>query len=210
MKNAAELLCGKLVRCGVGWDTARSDAHQDAHGPCGENTEEGREAVVKLYLFSLISSSSSSLACIWPGRSERPKRDCCFQVRMPSAQPLERSAGITWTRRLDSPLYLSRFRLSCFLITQRPWLWRRLWIYFRLTFFFLSFFFNRSQNQAGSAACSSRITSETPARLQLTERLFAAQRGSSQQLWYQRSVSSAPLRQFSAPLQKFWHQPLWI
>lgn len=64
MKNAAELRHGKAERREVGRDTARSDARQDAHDPClrcGENTEEG---VVKLYLFSLIASSSSSLACI--------------------------------------------------------------------------------------------------------------------------------------------------
>lgn len=40
---------------------------QGAHDPCSrwkETTEEGREVVVKLYLFSSIASSSSSSACI--------------------------------------------------------------------------------------------------------------------------------------------------
>lgn len=139
------------------------------------------------------------LAALSPRRAAVVSKYGCHQRR-----PLERGAGITWTRRLDSPLYLSGVSLRCSLIALRPRLWRTLGLYFRLFFFFIP------SNQGEELRVSLflyhlRNSSSPPAH---RETVFAAQRGSSQQHWSRLPRSSQPV--FAAPLQKFWHQPLWI
>lgn len=143
------------------------------------------------------------LAALSPRRAAVVSKYGCHQRR-----PLERGAGITWTRRLDSPLYLSVVSLRCSLIALRPRLWRTLGLYFRLFFFFFFFFIPSNQGEGLRVSLflyHLRNSSSPPAH---RETVFAAQRGSSQQHWSRLLRSSQPV--FAAPLQKFWHQPLWI
>ena len=177
-------------------------------------------SAVKLYLFSSTASSVSASACICPGRSEPPTRGCCFRVRMPSAQPPERSAGITWTRRLDSPLYLSRFSLRCSLINAASSGFDvDSGLYFRLSLslFFLSLI---PPNQGGARLAVPISPLKTPARLQLAERTVSSAAwqlsaalipGAPSPLLLSDSFFSFSFFLFFPRLcRNFWHQPLWI
>jgi len=148
-----------------------------------------RGSTVKLYLFSSIVSSFSASACISPGRSEPPTRDCCSQVRMPSAQPSERSAGITWTRRFDSPLYLSRVSLRRSLTTVTPRVWSApLFFFFQIIIIY--YYYYPSKLITGS--CLAVPVSPQKVLLASSWRRRRLQR-SVAALWYRRPVCSPPV-----------------